>query len=88
LILRHYYIQNVKDGIQIGICTINKENVTHFSQLISVKVKEMLRKSQVLIREKLKKLKLRQNGGFLMKKDVISALIDHMGPSLVLFGGN
>ena len=31
-ILRHYYIQNVKDGIQIRVYKIKKECVTHFSQ--------------------------------------------------------
>ena len=36
-ILRHYCIQNVKDGIQIRIYKIRKESVTHFRQFISVK---------------------------------------------------
>ena len=45
-ILRHYYIQNVKDGIQIRVYTICKESVAHFSQFISVKVKKILRKYQ------------------------------------------
>jgi len=30
---------NVKDEIQVRVYTINKERVTHFSQLFSVKVK-------------------------------------------------
>ena len=30
-IFRHYYIQNVKDGIQIQVCNINNECLTHFS---------------------------------------------------------
>ena len=33
-VLRHYYIQNAKDRIQIRAYTINKESVTHFSQFI------------------------------------------------------
>ena len=31
-ILRHYYIKNVKNGMQIRVCNMNKENLTHFSQ--------------------------------------------------------
>ena len=45
-ILRHYNIQNVKDRIQTRVYKINKQKVTHFSYLISVKVKKILRKSQ------------------------------------------
>ena len=30
-ILHHYYIQNVKGGIQIRVYTIKKESTTHFS---------------------------------------------------------
>ena len=30
-ILRHYCIQNVKDGIQIRVNKMNKESATHFS---------------------------------------------------------
>ena len=62
---RHYCIQNVKDGIQIRVNKINKESVTHFSQFISVKVKKILRKSQAQLREKLRKLRLRQVRVFL-----------------------
>ena len=64
-ILHHYYIQNVKDRTQIRVYTINKESVTHFSQFTSVKVKKILRKSQVQYTEKLRKLSIRQNDGFL-----------------------
>jgi len=42
--------------------------VNHFSQFTSIKVKKNLRKSQVQSREKLRKLTLRQNYGFLIKK--------------------
>ena len=66
-ILRHYCFQNVNDGIQIRVCKINKENVTCFSQFVSVKVKIMLRKSQAQFREKLRKSKLRQDDCFLIK---------------------
>ena len=51
-----YFIQNVKDGIQIPVYKINNECVTHFSQFILVKVKENLRKSQVQFRKKLRKI--------------------------------
>ena len=60
-----------KDGIQIQIYNINNDSVNHFSQLISVKVKKNLRKSQVQFWEKLRKLKLRQNNDFLIKKTFI-----------------
>ena len=62
-ILRHYNIQNLKDGIQIRVYEINKESVAQLSQLISVKAKKILRKSRAQFREKLRKLKLRQNEG-------------------------
>jgi len=61
--IRHYYVQNIKDGIQ--------ENVTtHFSQFISVKIKKNLRKSQAQFRKKLRTLRLRQNDYFLIKNRV------------------
>ena len=41
-ILRHYYIQNVKDGIQIRVYKVSKEREPHFSQFHSVKVKKIL----------------------------------------------
>ena len=47
-ILRNYYIQNNKDGIQHQVYKINKESVTHFWRFISVKVKKIVRKSQAL----------------------------------------
>ena len=36
-ILRHYYIQNLKDGIQIRVCKINKEKATQFIPFTPVK---------------------------------------------------
>ena len=66
----NFYNQNVKDGIQIQVYYINDECVTHFSQFISEKVKKNLRKSQAQFREKLRKLRLRQNYCFLIKKRV------------------
>ena len=41
-ILHHHYIQNVQDGMQIGVYTINKESVARFSLFISVKVTKIL----------------------------------------------
>ena len=49
---------------------INSESVSHFSQFISVKVKKNVRKSPVQFWEKLRKLRLMQNDGFLMGKKV------------------
>ena len=58
--LHHYYIQNVKDRVEVRVYTISKERVelTNFSQYISVKVEKILRKSQAQIKEKLRKLRL------------------------------
>ena len=47
---------------------MKKDNVTYFSQFISVKVKEILRQSQAQYREKLRKLRFRDNDGFFYKK--------------------
>ena len=66
--LRNYCIKNVKDGIQIGVYKLSKENVTNFSQFISIKVKGILRKSQAQFKEKLRKLKLMQNDLYITKK--------------------
>ena len=46
------------------------ESVNHSSQFILVKVKKNLRQSQAQFREMLRKLRLRQNNDFLIKKDV------------------
>ena len=75
-VFRRYCIQNVKDGIQIQAYNINSECINHFSLLISVKVETNLRKSQAQFREKLRKLRLRQNNGFFIKKRVATAAID------------
>ena len=64
-IFPHYCIQNVKDGIQIQF--YDNESVNHFSQFILVRVKKNSRKSQAQFWEKLRKFKLRQNDGFLLK---------------------
>ena len=48
---------------------VPEESATHFSQFISVKVKKISSKSQAQFCEKLRKLKLRQNDGFLIKKN-------------------
>ena len=70
-IFRCYCIQNVKDGIQIQAYNINNECVRHFSLFILVKGKKNLRKSQAQFWEKLRKLRLRQNNDFLIKKRVL-----------------
>ena len=62
-IFRLYCIQNFKDGIQIQAYNSNNECLIHFSQFIAEKVKKNLRKSQAQFREKLRKLRLRQNYG-------------------------
>ena len=67
-IFRLYYIENVKEGIQFQVNNINNESVSQFSQIISVKVKKNVRKSQAQFGEKLGKLRLRQNDDFLIKK--------------------
>ena len=64
--LRHYYIQNVEDGIQIQVYKANKESVTHFSQFISVKFRHFENISG-LISRKVKQSRLIQNDGFLKK---------------------
>ena len=64
-------IQNVKDEIQIQVCNINNESVNHFSQFISVKAKKNLRKSMPQFQENLRKLRLRQKDGFLIKKELL-----------------
>ena len=70
-IVRRYSIQNVKDGIQIQVYNINNGSVNHCNQFISQKVKKNLRKSQAQFKKKLRKLRLRQNDGFLIKKTCI-----------------
>ena len=84
-LFRRYYIQNVKDGIQIQVYNINNENVNHSSQFISVKVKKNVRKSQALFRENLRKLRLKQNESFLFKKkcSVIQSLHLYTGGALL-----
>ena len=92
-VFRGYCIKNDKDGIQIQVYNINNESVIHYSQCISVKVKKNLRKSQAQFRERLRKLRLRQNNGFLIKirvhhrqvgKEILD-LSDHMGKKLTPF---
>ena len=66
--VRRYCLQNVKDGIQSHVHNINNEMLNHCSQLISVKVKKNLRKSEAQFREMLRKLRLRHNNDFLIEK--------------------
>ena len=49
---------------------ISKEYVVHFSQSISEKFKETLRKYQAQFREKLRQLRLMHYNGFLIKNKV------------------
>ena len=58
----------MEDGIQIQVFNVNNECLIHFKQSISIKVKKNLRKSLVRFREKLGKLRIRQNDGFLIIK--------------------
>ena len=67
LIFRHYCVQNVNDGLQFQVYNINNECLTHFSQFISEKVKKNLRKPQAQFREKVRKWRLRQYYGLLIK---------------------
>ena len=66
---RHYCIQTIRDGIHIRVYKIS--DISNFSQFISVKVKNRLRKSQTQFEEKLRKLRLRRNDGSLIKKSCI-----------------
>ena len=70
MVFRRCFIENVKDGIQIQVYNIINESVDHSSQFISVKVKKNLRKSQAQFWEMLRKLRLKQNNDFLIKKNV------------------
>ena len=63
-----YCILDVKGGTQVRVYKINNESVIYFSQFISVKEKKYLGKSLAQFREKLGKLRLRQNDSFLIKK--------------------
>ena len=66
-IFRDCSIQNIEDGTQIRVYKIF-EGVVNFSKFISVKVKENLRKSQPQFQDKFRKMKLRHNDRFLIKK--------------------
>jgi len=92
LAFRRYCSQNVKDGIQIQVYNISNESVNHSIQFISEKVKKKLRKSQAQFRDMLRKLRLRQNNDFLIKKNVyIKAIcsghwaVKHLWFFLILF---
>ena len=69
MVFRRYCIQNVKDGIQIHVYNIINDSVNHSSQFILVKVKKNLRRSQAQFREKLRKLRVRQNNDSLISKE-------------------
>ena len=52
---------------QIQVYNINNESVAHLSQFVSVKAKKSSGKSQAQFREKLRKLRLKQNDGFVLE---------------------
>ena len=54
---------------------IIKDSLHHSRQFISLKVKKNLRKSQAQFRDKLRKLRLKQNIKFLIKKTCL--LLQH-----------
>ena len=58
------------DGSQVQVYNVNNESVNHVSQFIPLNVKKILRKSKAEYREKFRKLRHRQNDGFLLKKRV------------------
>ena len=66
----HYCFQFVKDGSQVQVYNSNNKCLTHFSQFISEKIRKNLRKPQAQFRGKLRKLRLWQNCGFLVKKNL------------------
>ena len=49
------------------VYNINNESGNHSSHFISVKVKKNIRQSQAQFQEKLRKLRLWQNDGFMIK---------------------
>ena len=65
LILAHFCKLSYKDR---ELWWPNKYRVACFHQFVPAKVKKILRKSQPQIREKLRKLSLRKNSVFLIKK--------------------
>ena len=67
---------------QIQVYNINNESVNHFSQFTSVKVKKISRKSQAKFQEKLRKLRLRQNDGFLIKKKRMASNTSSVHPTI------
>ena len=84
-IFRYYCIENFKDGPEIQVYNIDNECLTHFSQFISVKVKKNLRKSQAQFREKLRKLRFRQNNDFFHKKPCIQERTPSLSFNICIF---
>ena len=58
--LRRYYIQNVKERIQILLCKITKERETQVIKFISVEIKK-IEKASSPIEEKEKKIEALEN---------------------------
>ena len=63
-IFRRYWIQNVKDGIQIQECNITNDIANHFGQFILLKVKKI----SGSISGKVKKIEARAELWFSYKK--------------------
>ena len=58
-IFHHYYIQNIKDGIQFRVYKINNESVVRFYQFISLESYEKFKKISDSISGKVKKIEAR-----------------------------
>ena len=58
--------------INLQASTMFPISLAHYSQFNSVKVKKIVRRSQAQFREKLRKLRLRKNDGFLIKNVYVS----------------
>ena len=70
-ILCHHNIKKVKEKIKIWEYKICRERVSHTSQFSSVTAKKIIRKSKAQFWKKLRKLRLKQNDGFLIMKHVL-----------------
>ena len=61
--------------MQFQLYNIINESVNHSSQYISVNDKKNLRKSQAHFREMVRKLSLKQNNDFLIKRQCVDPMI-------------
>ena len=67
----HSCIQTLKDEIQNQVYKSNDQSIALFSLFISVQAEKHLTKSKAQFREKLRKLRPRQNEYFLISKPVL-----------------